>query len=90
MESLTRPALENAKTFIRDLAEAERLRDAGDELGFRRIIRRLSVSAEAEVAVIDAALAVLDEDALASWTPWGRLFRRPANDEPSSHSPLIA
>lgn len=60
MKFMTRPALESAKAFMRDVAEAQRMLDAGDTLGGRRRFKMLAANAPSEIAVLDASIAVLD------------------------------
>jgi len=57
MTSLTHPALTSARDFIAAFASAHSARDTIDG---RIRMKRLADNAESEIAVLDAAMALLD------------------------------
>lgn len=97
MLSLTRPVLIELRRYVTDVRAAQALHDHGQDLAARRLLKQLASRSDAEIASIDAALAVLGaaEQSLSA-TPWGRLpgaargsaspSVHPANDHPESPS----
>lgn len=90
MNSLTRPALEIAKTMLESIAAVQAAFDAGSELDARRLLKRLAAQAPHDIAVMDSAMALLDEaEAIVSRSLFARV-PCPANDLQDQTPPSAA
>lgn len=54
------PILASNRAFISDTARVQALLDAGDQFAARKLLKTLAANAQAEIACIDSAQAVLD------------------------------